>query len=78
MLPHCSLNTSIRRQAQGVEVETLRYCLAEGCAGFMDAESVVLDYVKTGKPTTAGYLTARDECKRRMTELGKRLKSSVS
>ena len=52
--------------------------VAEGCAGFMDAESVVLDYVKTGKPTATGYLVARDECKRRMTELGMKLKSRVS
>jgi regulator of RNase E activity RraA len=52
--------------------------VAEGCAGFMDAESVVLDYLRTGSVTAVGYVTARDECKRRMMELGKKLKSRVS
>jgi regulator of RNase E activity RraA len=52
--------------------------VAEGCAGFMDAESVVLDYLRTGSVTAVGYVIARDECKRRMMELGKKLKSRVS
>jgi len=50
----------------------------EGCAGFMDAEACVLNYLKDGKPTVAGYAAARDECKRRMAELGKRLRAKVS
>src|SRR5262245_51362409 len=48
---------------------------AEGCVGFMDAEAVVLNYLKAGNVTTAGYIAARDECKRRIAELGKKLKS---
>jgi 4-hydroxy-4-methyl-2-oxoglutarate aldolase len=52
--------------------------VAEGCAGFMDAESVVLNYLKTGNVTTSGYVAARDECKQRMAELGKALKSRAS
>jgi len=48
---------------------------AEGCAGFMDAEAVVLDYLRKGNATAAGFVAARDECKRRMNELGKKLKS---
>jgi regulator of RNase E activity RraA len=52
--------------------------VVEGCAGFMAAEAVVLDYLKTGNANTAGYLKARDECKRQIAELGKNLKSRVS
>jgi 4-hydroxy-4-methyl-2-oxoglutarate aldolase len=51
---------------------------AEGCAGFMDAEAVVLDYFRKGNPTAAGFTAARDECKRRMDELGKNLKSRAT
>lgn len=51
---------------------------AEGCAGFMDAESVVLEYLRKGSATAAGFTTARDECKRRMNELGKRLKARAA
>ena len=32
MLPRRSLDTSIRRQAKGIEAEALRHCLAEGRA----------------------------------------------
>jgi regulator of RNase E activity RraA len=52
--------------------------VAEGCAGFMAAEAVVLDYLKKGNATAAGYIPARDECKRQMNELGKRLRAKVS
>jgi len=52
--------------------------VAEGCAGFMEAEAVVVNYLKSGRVTPAGYVTARDECKRLMMELGKKLKSRVS
>jgi regulator of RNase E activity RraA len=51
---------------------------AEGCAGFMDAESVVLEYLRNGSATPSGFTAARDECKRRMNELGKRLKSRAA
>jgi len=51
---------------------------AEGCAGFMDAEAVVLEYFRKGNPTAAGFTAARDECKRRMNELGKKLKSRAA
>jgi regulator of RNase E activity RraA len=52
--------------------------VSEGCAGFVDAEACVLNYLRDGKPTVAGYAAARDECKRRMAELGKRLRAKVS
>ena len=32
VFPRCSLDASIRRQAEAIEVESLRYRLAEGCA----------------------------------------------
>lgn len=50
---------------------------ADGCPELMAAEAVVLDYLKSGKPTPAGYGAARLECHRRMGELSKRLKSAV-
>ena len=51
---------------------------AEGCAGFVDAESVVLEYLRKGSATAKGFAEARDECKRRMNELGKKLKSRAA
>lgn len=47
---------------------------AEGCAGFMRAEAVVLNYLRQGNATAAGFVAARDECKRQMNELAKSLK----
>src|SRR4029079_2841257 len=43
--------------------------VVEGCVGFMAAEAVVLDYLRKGNATAAGYLPARDECKRQINEL---------
>jgi regulator of RNase E activity RraA len=51
---------------------------AEGCAGFVDAEACVLDYLRKGNSTAAGFNAARDECKRRMNELAKKLKSRAA
>jgi 4-hydroxy-4-methyl-2-oxoglutarate aldolase len=51
--------------------------VAEGCSGFMTAEAAILDYLKGGKVTPGGYAVARDECKRQIGELGKKLKSAV-
>jgi len=50
---------------------------ANACPEFMAAESVVLDYLKAGGATPAGYAAARTECQRRIGELAKRLKSLV-
>jgi regulator of RNase E activity RraA len=50
----------------------------DGCAAYMDAEAVVLNYLKQGSPTVAGYTAARDECKRRLTELGNRLRNAAA
>jgi 4-hydroxy-4-methyl-2-oxoglutarate aldolase len=56
--------------------------VVDGCAGYMDAEAVVLNYLKSregeGEVNTKGYIVARDECKRRLGELAIKLKSRVS
>jgi len=49
--------------------------LANACPAFVAAESVVLDYLKAGKPTASGYAAARAECQRRIAELAKTLKT---
>jgi regulator of RNase E activity RraA len=51
--------------------------VADGCAGFADAEVVVLDYLRAGNPTPEGFAAARAECQRRLKELAARLKSRV-
>lgn len=51
--------------------------VVEGCEGFLAAEAVVLNYLKVGNVTATGYLPARDEAKRQMAELGKRLRAKM-
>lgn len=53
----------------------LAEAVAEACPEFMAAELVVLEYLKAGHVTPAGYATARTEYQRRIAELTKRLKS---
>jgi regulator of RNase E activity RraA len=50
---------------------------ADGCPELMAAESVVLDYLKAGTPTAAGYAAARAECHAQIKALSLRLKSLV-
>jgi 4-hydroxy-4-methyl-2-oxoglutarate aldolase len=50
---------------------------ADGCPELMAAEAVVLDYLKAGPPTAAGFSAARVESHRRIGELSRRLKSVV-
>lgn len=49
--------------------------VAEGCPGLAAAEAIVLDYLKSGRPTADGYAAARSECHRMIAELSRRLKS---
>ena len=49
--------------------------VAEGCTGLMQAEAVVLDYLKHPQPSAAGYKQARAECQRQIQTLAARLKS---
>lgn len=51
--------------------------VAEGCAGFMEAEKVMLDYLRAGSVTSAGFAAARDEAKRQMGVLGERLRAAM-
>lgn len=48
--------------------------VADGCAEFMAAETVILDYLKAGKATPDGYAAAHKECRRLIGELANRLK----
>lgn len=54
----------------------LAAAVAAACPEFMVAESVVLDYLKSGAVSAAGYAVARTECQRRIAEVAKRLKSA--
>jgi len=49
--------------------------VADACPEYMAAEAVVLDYLKSGKVEATGYAAARAECKRRIDELGQRLRA---
>lgn len=49
--------------------------VARACSEFMAAESVVLDYLKTGKVDPKGYAAARAECQERIGVLARKLKS---
>jgi regulator of RNase E activity RraA len=48
--------------------------VAHACAEYVAAETVVLDYLKSGKLDPKGYAAARGECQERIAVLGRRLK----
>jgi 4-hydroxy-4-methyl-2-oxoglutarate aldolase len=48
--------------------------VANACEEFMAAEEVILEYLRSGSPETAGFSKARKECGARIAEMGKRLK----
>jgi regulator of RNase E activity RraA len=52
--------------------------VAEACAEFVAAEAVVLDYVKSGKVDAAGFAAAYHECRRRIDDLARKLRSQRS
>jgi regulator of RNase E activity RraA len=56
----------------------LAAAVADGCPELMAAESVVLDYLKTGKPDTKGFVAARAECHRRIESLAKKLRAAMN
>src|SRR5713226_4419226 len=45
--------------------------VARACPEYMDAEAVVLDYLKAGKLDPKGYAAARNECRDRIEALGR-------
>lgn len=49
--------------------------VADACPEFMAAEAVVLEYLRAGRVTPAGYAATRSEYQRRIRELAERLKS---
>jgi 4-hydroxy-4-methyl-2-oxoglutarate aldolase len=49
--------------------------VAHGCADYMAAEAVVLDYLKSGKVDPKGYAAARKECGSRIEALARKLKA---
>ena len=51
--------------------------VVDSCPPFMAAESVVLDYLKAGKPDVKGYNDRRNECQRLIGELAKKIKKSL-
>jgi regulator of RNase E activity RraA len=51
--------------------------VAAGCADFVAAEAIVLDYLRTSKVDPPGYAEARQQCQRRIGELSKRLKERL-
>jgi 4-hydroxy-4-methyl-2-oxoglutarate aldolase len=46
----------------------------DACDELADAEAVVLTYLRAGGVTVKGFAEARNECKRRIDALAKRLK----
>jgi 4-hydroxy-4-methyl-2-oxoglutarate aldolase len=56
--------------------EDLAERVALGCVGMVDAESVVLDYLKQQGVTADGFAAARAECARRIRDLAAQLKSA--
>jgi 4-hydroxy-4-methyl-2-oxoglutarate aldolase len=48
--------------------------IPEACAELAEAEAVVLTYLRAGGVTVKGFAEARNECKRRIDALAKRLK----
>ncbi len=51
--------------------------VAKACAEYMAAEAIIMDYLKTSKPTVEGFTSARQECKKRIDSLGVQLREMV-
>jgi regulator of RNase E activity RraA len=49
--------------------------VAHACPEFMAAESVILDYCKSGKVDPKGFATAQKECRDRIDKLARKLKT---
>jgi regulator of RNase E activity RraA len=47
--------------------------VAHACPELVSAEAVILDYLRSGKPTREGFAAARQESQRRIAALGKKL-----
>ena len=51
--------------------------VADACPGFMSAEAVVLEYLKSGKVEVMGFNAARAECQRMINELAKKIRKTI-
>jgi regulator of RNase E activity RraA len=51
--------------------------VAHACQEYMDAEAVVLDYLKSPRIDPKGFAAARGECNERLTTLARRLKAAL-
>jgi len=52
--------------------------VANACVEFMAAESVILDYLKSGRPDAAGFAAAQKECKAKIDALARKLSGKIS
>lgn len=52
--------------------------VAHGCVEFMQAEAVILEYLKGSKPTVDGFAKAQEECKKRIQKLGEKMRQAFS
>jgi len=55
----------------------LASAVADACPPFMEAESVVLDYLKAGKVDVKGFNDRRGECQRLIKELETKIKKAL-
>lgn len=55
----------------------LASALADACPSLMNAESVVLDYLKAGNVDVTGFNEARAESQRMINELGKKIRKAL-
>ena len=62
--------------ADGSDNFDTRYAVADACAEFVEAESVVLDYLRSGRLDPSGYAAARKECQDRIKALADKVKGS--
>ena len=50
--------------------------VAQSCEEFMQAEAVILEYLKGAKPNIEGFSKAQEECKNRIKKLGEKMRKS--
>ena len=55
----------------------LAAAVADACAPFMEAEAIVLDYLKAGDVAVIGFNNARAECQQMINDLGKKIRKEL-
>ncbi|QVL30046.1 RraA family protein [Telmatocola sphagniphila] len=56
---------------------SVAHLVVAGCSGLAEAEAVVLNYLKKGSPSAAGYKSARADCSRRIKSLADELRRKL-